>query len=155
MELVKGSQVLVTVDPAFRTRGDANTVWVDYANIVHVVPVGGRIYIDDGLISLEVTKIGVDAPPALALRNARTLFLLAPALALHTHYTFPWPPVLRALGIQTPGLTLGWGWTGGLVVSSTEVRPVPIRCGAQAEDQEMNTTWFRSLGGPILVFPLP
>lgn len=41
MELVKGSQVLVTVDPAFRTRGNANTVWVDYPNIVGVVPVGG------------------------------------------------------------------------------------------------------------------
>ncbi|KAG8519915.1 Pyruvate kinase PKLR, partial [Galemys pyrenaicus] len=58
VELVKGSQVLVTVDPAFRTRGDANTVWVDYPNIVRVVPVGGHIYIDDGLISLAVKKIG-------------------------------------------------------------------------------------------------
>ncbi|KAL4674813.1 hypothetical protein H8959_018747 [Pygathrix nigripes] len=58
VELVKGSQVLVTVDPAFRTRGNANTVWVDYPNVVGVVPVGGRIYIDDGLISLVVQKIG-------------------------------------------------------------------------------------------------
>uniref|UniRef100_G1RN68 Pyruvate kinase n=1 Tax=Nomascus leucogenys TaxID=61853 RepID=G1RN68_NOMLE len=58
VELVKGSQVLVTVDPAFRTRGNANTVWVDYPNIVRVVPVGGHIYIDDGLISLVVQKIG-------------------------------------------------------------------------------------------------
>ncbi|XP_023617398.1 LOW QUALITY PROTEIN: pyruvate kinase PKLR [Myotis lucifugus] len=58
VELVKGSQVLVTVDPAFRTRGDAHTVWVDYPNIVRVVPVGGRIYIDDGLISLTVKEIG-------------------------------------------------------------------------------------------------
>ncbi|XP_055259494.1 pyruvate kinase PKLR [Moschus berezovskii] len=58
VEVVKGSRVLVTVDPEFRTRGDANTVWVDYPNIVRVVPVGGRIYIDDGLISLVVKKIG-------------------------------------------------------------------------------------------------
>ncbi|XP_053461083.1 pyruvate kinase PKLR isoform X1 [Nycticebus coucang] len=58
VELVKGSRVLVTVDPAFQTRGDENTVWVDYPNIVQVVPVGGRIYIDDGLISLVVQKIG-------------------------------------------------------------------------------------------------
>ncbi|XP_023372159.1 pyruvate kinase PKLR isoform X2 [Otolemur garnettii] len=58
VELVKGSQVLVTVDPAFQMRGDENTVWVDYPNIVQVVPVGGRIYIDDGLISLVVQKIG-------------------------------------------------------------------------------------------------
>ncbi|XP_043733717.1 pyruvate kinase PKLR isoform X1 [Cervus elaphus] len=58
VEIVKGSQVLVTVDPELRTRGDANTVWVDYPNIVRVVPVGGRIYIDDGLISLVVKEIG-------------------------------------------------------------------------------------------------
>lgn len=62
MELVKGSRVLVTVDPAFRTRGDASIVWVDYPNIVKVVSVGGRIYIDDGLISLQVKKIGADEP---------------------------------------------------------------------------------------------
>ncbi|XP_029412816.1 pyruvate kinase PKLR isoform X3 [Nannospalax galili] len=58
VEIVKGSQVLVTVDPEFRTRGDAHTVWVDYSNIIRVVAVGGHIYIDDGLISLVVRKIG-------------------------------------------------------------------------------------------------
>lgn len=65
VEIVKGSQVLVTVDPEFRTRGDANTVWVDYPNIIRVVAVGGRIYIDDGLISLVVQKIGAEVPSAL------------------------------------------------------------------------------------------
>ncbi|KAK2503140.1 hypothetical protein MC885_014984 [Smutsia gigantea] len=58
VELEKGSRVLVTVDPAFRMRGDASTVWVDYPNIVRVVSVGSHIYIDDGLISLAVKKIG-------------------------------------------------------------------------------------------------
>ncbi|CAO2598814.1 Pyruvate kinase PKLR [Lemmus lemmus] len=57
VEIVKGSQVLVTVDPKFQTRGTANTVWVDYPNIVRVLAVGSRIYIDDGLISLVVRKI--------------------------------------------------------------------------------------------------
>lgn len=60
---MKGSQVLVTVDPEFRTRGDANTVWVDYPNIARVLAVGSRIYIDDGLISLVVRKIGAEVPP--------------------------------------------------------------------------------------------
>ncbi|XP_006861615.1 PREDICTED: pyruvate kinase PKLR [Chrysochloris asiatica] len=57
VEIAKGSRVLVTVDPAFRTLGDAETVWVDYPNIIRVVPMGGRIYIDDGLISLVVKTI--------------------------------------------------------------------------------------------------
>lgn len=65
VEIVKGSQVLVTVDPKFRTRGDAKTVWVDYHNITRVVAVGGRIYIDDGLISLVVKKIGTEMLPDL------------------------------------------------------------------------------------------
>lgn len=63
VEIVKGSQVLVTVDPKFQTRGTANTVWVDYPNIVRVLSVGSHIYIDDGLISLVVRKIGAQVPP--------------------------------------------------------------------------------------------
>lgn len=69
---MKGSQVLVTVDPKFQTRGTANTVWVDYPNIVRVLAVGSRIYIDDGLISLVVRKIGAQVPP----NTGRLLFSL-------------------------------------------------------------------------------
>lgn len=101
MEIVKGSQVLVTVDPEFRTRGDANTVWVDYPNLVRVVPVGGRIYIDDGLISLVVKEIGANEPPALVLRSGPFFLSVPPA---------PFTPTKpsRAPGIQTPGLP----WAG-------------------------------------------
>lgn len=134
---MKGSRVLVTVDPAFQKLGNATTVWVDYPNIIRVVPVGGRIYIDDGLISLVVTKIGADPPPVLAKRH--TLFLSAPAFALQTHHLFPWPLFPGVPGIQIPGLTLGWGGTGGLVVSS------PDLCLFSA---------FRSLGGSNPVFLL-
>lgn len=142
MELVKGSQVLVSVDPTFQTRGDANTVWVDYPNIIRVVPVGGHIYIDDGLISLVVKRIGADAPPAPAARGAaRALFPPAPAFAPRTR---PTPAgvltqlVPGAPSIQTPGLTLAGGWTGGVVLSSTQVHPVPVTCGAQAEGRRTN-----------------
>lgn len=69
MELVKGSQVLVTVDPAFQIQGNANTVWVDYPNIIRVMPLGSHIYIDDGLISLRVKKIGADTPLTLAMHR--------------------------------------------------------------------------------------
>ncbi|KAK2084399.1 hypothetical protein P7K49_037432 [Saguinus oedipus] len=105
VELVKGSQVLVTVDPAFRTRGNANTVWVDYPNIVRVVPVGGRIYLDDGLISLVVQKIGADAPPALttSVRWAHSLLFGSPIVRQIDH-TFPWCPEGLVTQVENGGV---------------------------------------------------
>ncbi|XP_001374169.2 pyruvate kinase PKLR isoform X2 [Monodelphis domestica] len=60
VKLEKGSEVRVTVNPEFRTLGNASTVWVDYPNIVQVVQEGGFIYLDDGLISLVVKQKGQD-----------------------------------------------------------------------------------------------
>lgn len=89
---MKGSQVLVTVDPKFRTRGDAKTVWVDYHNITQVVAVGGRIYIDDGLISLVVRKIGTEILPDL-MRHSQNGALSLPfgfyVLSTLDHPHFP------------------------------------------------------------------
>lgn len=56
VELVPGRIIFVTVDDAFRERCDENTVWVDYNNIIKLVDVGQRIYLDDGLLSLIVTE---------------------------------------------------------------------------------------------------
>lgn len=116
VELVKGSQVLVTVDPAFRTRGDANTVWVDYPNITQVVPVGGHIYVDDGLISLAVKKIGADSPRAPAACRAR---LTSPLRLPHSpgrpttlgrgrRPSHPSQEPLASRLLGHPGLGLGW-----------------------------------------------
>ncbi|XP_069506164.1 pyruvate kinase PKLR isoform X2 [Ambystoma mexicanum] len=58
VELVKGSIVKVTPDEAFKDKCDDKLIWVDYKNICKVVTVGGRIFVDDGLISLLVNKIG-------------------------------------------------------------------------------------------------
>lgn len=127
VELVKGSQVLVTVDPAFRTRGDANTVWVDYPNIVHVVPVGGRIYIDDGLIALVVKEIG--AHPAPCMRPEMHRPFRGRVL----------PHASRGRGIQAPRLTLAWGWAGGLGVSST--RCGHPACSVGSPGRETSKTW--------------
>lgn len=132
MEIEKGSQVLVTVDPEFRTRGDANTVWVDYPNIVRVVPVGGRIYIDDGLISLVVKEIGADEPPALVLRGGPSSFRsrLCPSLPPNL------PKALASRLLGCPGLGLDWR-----VRSFFHRRPpCAIRCRAQAEHEETNKT---------------
>lgn len=134
---MKGSRVLVTVDPELRTRGDANTVWVDYPSIARVVPVGGRIYIDDGLISLVVKKIGADEPPALVLRSGPSSFRsrLRPSLPPHL------PESLASRLLGYPGLGLNWR-----VRSFFHRRPpCAIRCRAQAEHEETNKTSFRFL----------
>ena len=57
VDLVKGNKVTVVIDPAFYEKCDESTLWVDYPNILKVVKVGSRIFIDDGLISLVVQEI--------------------------------------------------------------------------------------------------
>uniref|UniRef100_A0ACB8G6U3 Uncharacterized protein n=1 Tax=Sphaerodactylus townsendi TaxID=933632 RepID=A0ACB8G6U3_9SAUR len=52
--------MIVTTDPAFQQCCDQRAVWVDYANLPKVVKVGGRIFIDDGLISLLIKEIRPD-----------------------------------------------------------------------------------------------
>jgi len=52
--LEKGNEVIVTTDDSRKTDGDIHTFWVDYKNMPKVVPIGGLIFVDDGLISLEV-----------------------------------------------------------------------------------------------------
>ncbi|XP_063295468.1 pyruvate kinase PKLR isoform X1 [Pelobates fuscus] len=58
VELVKGTVVKVTTDETLWNKCDEKTLWVDYKNISKVVKVGGRIFVDDGLLSLLVKEIG-------------------------------------------------------------------------------------------------
>ncbi|XP_059713977.1 pyruvate kinase PKM isoform X2 [Haemorhous mexicanus] len=60
VELKKGAQLKVTLDDAFMENCDENTLWVDYKNLIKVVDVGSKIYVDDGLISLVVKEKGKD-----------------------------------------------------------------------------------------------
>ncbi|XP_027015074.2 pyruvate kinase PKM isoform X1 [Tachysurus fulvidraco] len=60
VELKKGNQIKVTLDDSYMENCDENILWLDYKNITKVVEVGSKVYIDDGLISLQVQEIGTD-----------------------------------------------------------------------------------------------
>lgn len=63
MELVKGEMIKITLDDAYQEDCSEKILWLDYKNISKVVEIGSKIYIDDGLMSLQVKEIGecVDA----------------------------------------------------------------------------------------------
>jgi len=60
VNLVKGSMVTVTTDPAFFEKIDEKTIYMDYVNLPKMVEVGSTIFIDDGLLSLIVTEKAKD-----------------------------------------------------------------------------------------------
>ncbi|KAH9369311.1 hypothetical protein HPB48_012387 [Haemaphysalis longicornis] len=60
IELKKGETITLTTDNSFYEKCDENTLYVDYENITKVLKVGSRIFIDDGLISVDVKEIVSD-----------------------------------------------------------------------------------------------
>lgn len=60
VELVKGNMIKITLDDAYQENCSEDILWLDYKNITNVVEVGSKVYIDDGLISLQVKEIGPD-----------------------------------------------------------------------------------------------
>uniref|UniRef100_A0A2K5IIX4 Pyruvate kinase n=1 Tax=Colobus angolensis palliatus TaxID=336983 RepID=A0A2K5IIX4_COLAP len=56
VELKKGATLKITLDNAYMEKCDENILWLDYKNICKVVEVGSKIYVDDGLISLQVKQ---------------------------------------------------------------------------------------------------
>ncbi|CAK6445176.1 unnamed protein product [Pipistrellus nathusii] len=60
VELKKGAALKITLDNAYMEKCDENTVWLNYKNICKVVEVGSKIYVDAGLISLQVKEKGAD-----------------------------------------------------------------------------------------------
>ena len=62
VELKRGATLKITLDDAYMEKCDENTLWLDYKNICKVVEVGSKIYVDDGLISLQVKEKGMFKP---------------------------------------------------------------------------------------------
>ncbi|KFO38013.1 Pyruvate kinase isozymes M1/M2 [Fukomys damarensis] len=60
VELKKGATLKITLDNAYMEKCDENVLWLDYKNICKVVDIGSKIYVDDGLISLQVKEKGPD-----------------------------------------------------------------------------------------------
>uniref|UniRef100_A0A5F9DF85 Pyruvate kinase n=1 Tax=Oryctolagus cuniculus TaxID=9986 RepID=A0A5F9DF85_RABIT len=60
VELKKGATLKITLDNAYMEKCDENILWLDYKNICKVVDVGSKVYVDDGLISLQVKQKGPD-----------------------------------------------------------------------------------------------
>uniref|UniRef100_A0AAR2JQ02 Pyruvate kinase n=1 Tax=Pygocentrus nattereri TaxID=42514 RepID=A0AAR2JQ02_PYGNA len=60
VELKKGNKIKLTLDDSYMENCDEDVLWLDYKNITKVVEVGSKVYIDDGLISLQVQEIGSD-----------------------------------------------------------------------------------------------
>ncbi|XP_025900894.1 pyruvate kinase PKM isoform X3 [Nothoprocta perdicaria] len=57
VELKKGETLKVTLDDAYMEKCDEHVLWLDYKNLIKVVDVGSKIYVDDGLISRKHIKI--------------------------------------------------------------------------------------------------
>ena len=55
--LVTGEKITLTTDKAFAEKCNKETLYVDYDNITKVVKAGSRIFVDDGLISLQAEEI--------------------------------------------------------------------------------------------------
>jgi len=54
IQLDTGKTIRLTVNDAYKEKCSTSYVWCDYKKIVDTVPVGGMIFVDDGLISLKV-----------------------------------------------------------------------------------------------------
>uniref|UniRef100_A0A2I3RGA4 Pyruvate kinase n=1 Tax=Pan troglodytes TaxID=9598 RepID=A0A2I3RGA4_PANTR len=58
--LKMGATLKIMLDNTYMKKCDENILWLDYKNICKVMEVGSKIYVDDGLISLQVKQKGAD-----------------------------------------------------------------------------------------------
>lgn len=56
-EIFAGHEFIVTTDPEFYDKCDADTLYIDYKNVTKVIDKGKFIFVDDGVLRLEVLEI--------------------------------------------------------------------------------------------------
>ncbi len=56
MEIASGAQLILTTDPAWKDKGTAEKIYVDYEAMGRTVTKGGNVLLDDGIIKLEVLE---------------------------------------------------------------------------------------------------
>jgi len=56
VEIPSGAEVILTTDPAWKDKGTAEKVYVDYGALGRTCKKGGNILLDDGIIKLEVIE---------------------------------------------------------------------------------------------------
>lgn len=72
-EMTPGEFVLVTCDKAFEASGTKEKFYVDYGNLARAVKVGGNVFIDDGVLNLEIVEIVDDKTIRCKIHNQHVL----------------------------------------------------------------------------------
>ncbi|XP_045183995.1 pyruvate kinase PKM-like isoform X5 [Mercenaria mercenaria] len=60
LKLETGKKIKITINDEYYDKGTEDCIWVDYKNIVKIMKVNDRMFIDDGLISVVVKEVGAD-----------------------------------------------------------------------------------------------
>ena len=56
--LKQGQKIRITTDDANKAKCSTELIYLDYKNLAKVVKVGSKVFIDDGLLCLNVNAIG-------------------------------------------------------------------------------------------------
>merc|ERR1712088_726393 len=59
LQVTKGQKLKLTTNPDFKEKCSSDQLYIDYANITHVISIGDKIFIDNGLIG---SRKGVNLP---------------------------------------------------------------------------------------------
>jgi pyruvate kinase len=68
-----GDEIILTTDEQFKEVCCKERVYVDYVNITRVMKVGNHVFIDDGVLDLEVTEVRDEKTLVCVCRNGHTL----------------------------------------------------------------------------------